>query len=108
MCGSISNITEMIVGGLRSLPTPGHPLHQNYLEKEHHRLLNPRGSDRSFDFQGRRLEFCDTPFAHNAGVLHLRSPTRPFFPVTLFGSFSREWELYLHLRLYVTMHGDYR
>jgi len=101
LCGSISNITEMI--GSPDLKILAHSLDilfiKYYLEKEHHRLLTSiEGQDRSFDFQGRRLEFFDTPFAHNAGSFVTYDPrTRTLFSSDLFGSISREWELYLHL-----------
>jgi flavorubredoxin len=70
-----------------------------YIEREKRTLL--RSIDEyglEFTFGGRTLQFFKTPYTHSAGsFVTYDCKTKTLFSSDLFGSVSRQWELFLNL-----------
>ncbi|MFC1726868.1 MBL fold metallo-hydrolase, partial [candidate division KSB1 bacterium] len=99
LCGSVSNFEDIISRKdlkilaakqdsmfIRhySVSSPIHPIEQN---------------DYKYKFSsGRELEFIRIPYSHSAGsFITLDSKTSTLFTSDLFGSFGKEWDLFLEL-----------
>ena len=80
-----------------------------YIERERQSLL--RSIDDygfKFTFGGRVLQFVKTPYAHNAGSFATYDKrTKTLFSSDLFGSLSRQWDLYIDLEDYCYTCNDY-
>jgi flavorubredoxin len=99
LCGSIPNFEDTIQReDLKILSAS-----ENLMFIRHYsvssRLVPLSKLDFQFEFaSGRRLEFIKTPYAHAAGSFTTFDPhTRVLFTSDLFGSYGRDWQLYLQL-----------
>lgn len=101
LCGSMSNMVDICANpDLRILSeTDNNIFISYYLEKEKRSLLtsiNENGF--TFTFGGRSLQFFKTPYAHASGsFVTYDARTKTLFTSDLFGSMSRQWDLFIHL-----------
>ncbi len=99
LCGSIPNFEDIIKrNDLKILSAS-----ENLMFIRHYSISSPMVplSKLKFQFEfesGRRLQFIKTPYSHSAGsFVTFDSKTKVLFSSDLFGSYGRDWELYLHL-----------
>jgi flavorubredoxin len=101
LCGSLSNMVDICANPeLIVLSEPRNNIFISYyIEREKRSLLTSIDVyDGLFTFGERTLKFIKTPYAHEAGsfVTH-DMKTGTLFSSDLFGSFSRQWELFIEL-----------
>lgn len=101
LCGSMSNMVDICKNPeLIVLSDPDNNMFLSYyIEREKRALLqsiNEYGME--FTFGGRTLQFFKTPYAHSTGsFVTYDKKTKTLFSSDLFGSVSRQWELFLNL-----------
>jgi len=101
LCGSMSNMID-ICGNpdIKILSEASNNIFITYyIEREKHYLLEPIDKyGYSYTFNGRTLQFFKTPYSHSAGsFVTYDSKTKTLFSSDLFGSFSKEWNLFIKL-----------
>jgi len=101
LCGSMSNMVDICTNTeLRILSEPNNNIFLSYyIERNKRHLLKSIDEyDFKFSFGGRILQFFKTPYAHNAGsFVTYDKKTKTLFTSDLFGSISRQWDLFLQL-----------
>jgi flavorubredoxin len=101
LCGSMSNMVDICKNQeLRILSEPDNNIFlSSYIERENRYLLKPLDEyGFSFTFGGRTLNFFKTPYAHSSGsFVTYDERTKTLFTSDLFGSLSRQWDLFIHL-----------
>jgi flavorubredoxin len=101
LCGSLSNMIDICANpALKVLSEPENNMFISYyIEKEKRSLLTSIDDySEGFPLGGRILEFFKTPYAHNAGSFVTRdTKTKTLFTSDLFGSISKQWELFIEL-----------
>jgi flavorubredoxin len=101
LCGSLSNMVDICENPkLIVLSEPNNNVFLSYYIERNKRNLLQSIDDygQIFNFGERTLRFIKTPFAHNAGsFVTYDTKTRTLFSSDLFGSVSRQWELFLNL-----------
>jgi len=101
LCGSMSNMVDICKNPeLIVLSDPDNNIFLSYyIEREKRTLL--RSIDdygHKFTFGGRTLQFFKTPYAHSTGsFVTYDIKTKTLFSSDLFGSLSRQWELFAEL-----------
>jgi len=99
LCGSMSNMIDICENkGLKIISdTANNTFLTYYIKKENHDLLETLEDYRyRFTFNGRELQFFKTPYAHTAGsFVTYDTKTKTLFTSDLFGSFSKEWDLFV-------------
>jgi len=101
LCGSMSNMVDISNNpGLIVLSDPDNNIFLSYyIEREKCALL--QSIDKYglvFNFGERTLQFFKTPFAHSTGsFVTYDTKTKTLFSSDLFGSLSRQWELFVEL-----------
>jgi flavorubredoxin len=98
LCGSMSNMVDICKNPkLIVLSEPNNNMFISYyIEREKHALLQSIDEyGLVLNFGDRTLQFFKTPFAHNAGsFVTYDTKTKTLFSSDLFGSLSRQWELF--------------
>jgi len=101
LCGSMSNMVDICKNpGLMVLSDPDNNIFLSYyIEREKRALLQSIDDyGMKFTFAGRTLQFFKTPYAHSTGsFVTYDKKTKTLFSSDLFGSVSRQWELFLNL-----------
>jgi flavorubredoxin len=101
LCGSMSNMVDICKNpGLVVLSEPDNNMFISYyIEREKHALLQSIDEyGMVFNFGDRTLMFFKTPYAHNTGsFVTYDTKTKTLFSSDLFGSLSRQWELFVEL-----------
>ncbi|MCX7636187.1 MAG: MBL fold metallo-hydrolase, partial [Syntrophales bacterium] len=101
LCGSMANFVDMVNNPDLMIVTEqsSYAFLTYYLSREQHRLLTPLDTiGYRLPVGERTLCFYHTPYSHTAGSFVTHDPvTGVLFSSDLFGSFSRQWELYLEL-----------
>ena len=101
LCGSLSNMIDICANPeLKVLSEPqNHMFISYYIEREKRNLLTSIDDyGAGFPLGGRMLEFFRTPYAHDAGSFVTRDVrTKTLFTSDLFGSMSKQWELFIEL-----------
>jgi len=101
LCGSLSNMVDICANPeLKILSEPQNNIFLSYyIERETRTLLTSIDDYREgFPLGGRMLKFFKTPYAHDAGsFVTLDTKTKTLFTSDLFGSISRQWELFIEL-----------
>jgi flavorubredoxin len=101
LCGSMSNMVDICKNPeLIVLSDPDNNTFLSYyIEREKHSLLQSIDEyGREFTFGGRKLQFFKTPYAHSTGsFVTYDIKTKTLFSSDLFGSLSRQWELFAEL-----------
>jgi flavorubredoxin len=101
LCGSMSNMVDLCSNpALQILSDPNNNIFLSYyIQSDRRGLLTSIDSQGlAFTFNRRKLAFFKTPYAHSAGSFVTYDPrTRTLFTSDLFGSLSRQWDLYLLL-----------
>ena len=99
LCGSIPNFEDIIKrNDLKILSAS-----ENLMFIRHYAVSSPMIPLSKLKFQfkfnsGRRLRFIKTPYSHSAGsFVTFDSKTKVLFSSDLFGSYGRDWDLYLQL-----------
>lgn len=101
LCGSMSNMVD--ISNNPELFILSHADNNTfisyYIEREQRSLLQSIDDHGlAFDIGGRTLQFFKTPYAHNPGsFVTYDLKTRTLFSSDLFGSLSKQWELFLAL-----------
>jgi len=101
LCGSMSNVLDICANQeMIILSDPGNNVFLSYyIEREKRQCL--RSIDDygdTFTLGDRTLRFYRTPFAHSAGsFVTYDEKTKTLFTSDLFGSQSRQWDLFLRL-----------
>jgi flavorubredoxin len=101
LCGSMSNMADICANPeLRILSEQDNNIFISYyLEREKRKLLTSvNESGFRFTFGGRSLQFFKTPYAHASGsFVTYDAKTKTLFTSDLFGSMSRQWDLFIQL-----------
>lgn len=101
LCGSMANVVDMVGNPELMIITEksSYAFLAYYLGKEHHHFLTCLDEIGFRLSVGKRLlTFHHTPYCHNAGSFITYDTGRGIlFSSDLFGSFSRQWDLYLNL-----------
>jgi flavorubredoxin len=101
LCGSLSNMVDICANPeLKVLSDPHNNVFISYYIERDKRALLTSIDDYGgmFRFGERILRFVKTPYAHNAGsFVTYDEKTGILFSSDLFGSFSREWDLFVEL-----------
>ena len=101
LCGSMPNMIDICANPkLVILSEPDNNTFLSYyLEREKRGLLRSLDEYRySFAAGGRPLHFFKTPFAHSSGsFVTYDDRTKTLFTSDLFGSLSKQWDLFLRL-----------
>ncbi len=101
LCGSMANLLDLCGNpNLKVISMCANNLFiQYYIDREMHMFLQDiEELDFSFSWNGRRLRFIPTPFAHCAGSFATYDEsTKILFSSDLFGSLSTRWSLFLDL-----------
>jgi len=101
LCGSMSNMIDICENqDLRILSeTSNNIFITYYIEREKHHLLESIDKcGYSYTFNGRTLQFFKTPYCHSAGsFVTYDLKTKTLFSSDLFGSISKEWDLFIRL-----------
>lgn len=101
LCGSMSNMVDICANPeLRILSEPDNNIFLSYyIERENRHLLKALDEyGFSFTFGGRNLNFFKTPYAHASGsFVTYDERTKTLFTSDLFGSLSRQWDLFVQL-----------
>jgi len=101
LCGSMSNFIDMCGNpDLRIISEKGNKLFLSfYIHRDRYDLLSSfNESQLAFTFNNRSLRFIPTPYAHTQGsFVTYDEKTRTLFTSDLFGSFSTQWDLFIHL-----------
>lgn len=111
LCGSMSNVVDLCANpALQILSDPYNNIFLSYYIQSDQRglltSLDRRGWE--FTFNGRRLDFRKTPYAHSAGSFVTYDPrSGTLFTSDLFGSLSRQWDLFLLLEPRCRVCRDY-
>jgi flavorubredoxin len=101
LCGSLSNMADICKNQiLIVLSEPNNNIFLSYyIERKKCTLL--QSIDKYglvFNFGERTLQFFKTPYAHTTGsFVTYDTKTKTLFSSDLFGSFSRQWELFVEL-----------
>jgi flavorubredoxin len=99
LCGSMSNMIEICENpDLKILSDANNNIFITYyIERKRHYLLEPIDKyGYSYTFNGRTLQFFQTPYCHSTGsFVTYDSKTKTLFSSDLFGSFSKEWDLFI-------------
>ena len=99
LCGSIPNFEDII--GRKDLKIISDA--ENLMFIRHYGAASRLTSLSKLKFEyrfssGRKIHFTKTPYAHSAGSLvSFDAKTKVLFTSDLFGSYGKDWELYLHL-----------
>ncbi len=111
LCGSMANMADICTNPeLRILSDPANNMFLSYyIERGRRGLLksiNEYGF--SFTFGGRSLSFFKTPYAHSTGsFVTYDAKTKTLFTSDLFGSNSRQWDLFHELSENCYVCSDY-
>lgn len=101
LCGSLSNMVDICDNPkLIALSEPSNNVFLSYYIERAKRDFLQSIDDHGlvFNFGQRMLKFFKTPYAHNAGsFVTYDTKTKTLFSSDLFGSLSRQWELFLAL-----------
>jgi flavorubredoxin len=101
LCGSMSNMVDICKNPeLIVLSDPDNNMFLSYyIEREKRTLLQSIDEyGMKFTFGGRTVQFFKTPYAHSAGgFVTYDLKTKTLFSSDLFGSLSRQWELFVEL-----------
>ncbi|HOE17696.1 MAG TPA: MBL fold metallo-hydrolase [Syntrophorhabdaceae bacterium] len=101
LCGSMPNVVDLCKNkDLTILSEKQDNIFINYyIDRDKHKFLKTINDlNFFFEFNGRRLEFIRTPHAHCPGsFVTYDKRTKTLFSSDLFGSFSRQWELFTRL-----------
>ncbi len=101
LCGSMSNMVDICANTeLRILSEPDNNIFLSYyIEREKCEILKSIDEyDFTFSFSGRVLQFFKTPYAHTAGsFVTYDKKTKTLFTSDLFGSMSKQWDLFIQL-----------
>ncbi|MBN2438159.1 MAG: MBL fold metallo-hydrolase [Deltaproteobacteria bacterium] len=101
LCGSLSNMVDICNNPeLIVLSEPNNNMFISYYIEQEKRALLRSIDDHGlvFNFGERTLRFFKTPYAHNAGsFVTYDTRTKTLFSSDLFGSLSRQWELFVEL-----------
>jgi len=99
LCGSISNFEDMIKRDDLQLISAS----ENFMFIRHYsvqsKFYSVNKNDYKFSFSsGRTLQFIRTPYSHSLGsFVTFDLDSKVLFTSDLFGSFAKEWELFLNL-----------
>jgi len=112
LCGSMPNFIDMCDHpALRVFSEKNNKLFLSYYihRDKYHLLQSINETDFQFTFENRRLRFLSTPYAHSQGsFVTYDEKTRTLFTSDLFGSFSTQWDLFLHMEEACFGCHDYR
>ncbi len=101
LCGSLSNMVDICANTeLKVLSEPQNNIFISYyVEREKRSLLTSIDEYATgFTFGERTLKFVKTPYAHGAGsFVTYDEKTKSLFTSDLFGSMSKQWELFIDL-----------
>lgn len=101
LCGSLPNMIDICANSdLRVLSDSQNSIFISYYIERDKRTLLTSIDDygAGFPLGGRILEFFKTPYAHDAGSFITRDvKTKTLFTSDLFGSISKQWELFIEL-----------
>jgi flavorubredoxin len=101
LCGSLSNMLDICKNPdlIVLSESDNNMFISYYIERDKRALL--RSIDEYglvFNFGKRRLQFFKTPYSHNTGsFVSYDQKTKTLFSSDLFGSLSKQWELFLDL-----------
>lgn len=101
LCGSLPHFVDMCDAD--KLSVVSHSANNIFLRyysgPQHFRRFIPTHRDGgTLSVSGRRLRFIETPYCHTAGsFVTYDEQTKTLFTSDLFGSFAKEWDLYLDL-----------
>ncbi|MBI4633459.1 MAG: MBL fold metallo-hydrolase [Deltaproteobacteria bacterium] len=99
LCGSMPNMIDLCAN--RELSIVSDPMNHIFInyyigKHRHHLLKSISAAEYTLTVNGRTLQFYKTPFVHSSGSFVTYDPkTKTLFSSDLFGSFSREWELFV-------------
>ncbi len=112
LCGSMSNMVDICANPALKILSESHNniFLSYYIEREKRGILKSIDEhDFTFSFNGRVLHFIKTPYAHAAGsFVTYDEKTKTLFTSDLFGSESRQWDLFLRLPEDCPACGDHR
>ncbi len=101
LCGSMPNVVDMCRNKRLMILSE---VHNNvfinyYIDSDKHKLLETIDNlNFTLELNGRELKFIKTPHAHCPGsFVTYDKKTKTLFTSDLFGSFSRQWELFTRL-----------
>ncbi|MBP6941300.1 MAG: MBL fold metallo-hydrolase [Syntrophorhabdaceae bacterium] len=101
LCGSMPNVVDMCRNKRLMILSD---VHNNvfinyYIDSDKHKLLETIDNlNLTLELNGRELTFIKTPHAHCPGsFVTFDKKTKTLFTSDLFGSFSRQWELFTRL-----------
>ena len=101
LCGSLSNMIDICANPelIVLSETQNNIFISYYIEREKRSMLTSIDEyNAGLTFGGRTLQFFKTPYAHDAGsFITYDVKTKTLFTSDLFGSFSRQWELFIEL-----------
>jgi len=100
LCGSLPNFLDLCANpDLRVYSKPGNNVFiKHYVEKAFHSRFVDVQEGETFSLGDRQLKFIGTPYAHAAeSFITFDERTRTLFTSDIFGSFRREWEMFLDL-----------
>lgn len=102
LCGSMANMVDICKNpNLVILSAPDNNMFLSYyIEREKRTLLQSIDEyGMELTFGGRTLKFFRTPYAHSAGgFVTYDIKTKTLFSSDLFGSLSRQWDLFVQLK----------